>query len=183
MVEGEYLTVSSEVSAVGTYMCVLSLGPRRLRVFDRDQAAAYVAEVTWAIVCAEYDSGVLAQLRETDMELGMVGMVIRELRANRRPILDSATAPLRITPIVSQRDRVGRLTVQCSETPGWQWDVEEARQHASQVAEVSAAVDMDGFYLRQLKTFGLEDKVARAYVHELRNHLPGLTDTDAPPVR
>lgn len=171
------LAVISDVSALGTYMTVLELDGQPLRSLDREQALAYAQEMTWAIACAEYDAAVLAQLADVPgLDMGAVVTVVRRLRADRRPILAAATHPLEVTPIVAQSDRKARLTVKCGET-GWQWDLDAARQHVTQVLEVSAAVDLDASYLTLIKTaIGLDDEHGRLMVRVLRNFMPNTQD-------
>lgn len=175
----DYLAVYSGVTVSGRYLCTLALGSKTLRTLERDAAAAYVAEVTWAVTCAEYDAAVLRQLIDAKMDPGLMAHIILALRNDRRPVVASATTPLRFTPIVSNRDRVARLSMRLEGSDrDWTWELDTARQHVQQVMEVVAGVDLDAAYFRYLRNgVGLDEEEARTYVRMLREHMPGLTDT------
>lgn len=171
-----YLGVSSDVSALGTYTCQLTLGQELLRVLDREEALTYCTELTWAITCAEYDAAVLKQLKAVEgLEMVHVTMVVQGIRQDRRPVLSSPTHPVSYEPIVSHRDLQPRITAVCGDTR-WQWDLDVARQHVSQVMEVAAGVDMDASYFQYLRSaVDVDMGTARNMVRLLREHMPGHT--------
>lgn len=180
--QGVALSVVSERRGPG-YRCVLYLGEEVLRVFDRDSAAAYCAEWSWAIGCAEHDAAVLAQLTKMEIPTRYLKAAIRHLRADRRPILESALAGISVSPIVSNSTREGMLdgTVRGVR---FQWDLTTARTHVMYVMEVSAGVDLDDAYAAHLRgVVGLDEAEADRYVSSLRNFMPSSTHDhpDPPP--
>ncbi len=175
-------SVVSEPRGRGGYICAMYLGGRLLRALDADAAAAYCAEWTWAISCAEHDAAVLKQLTEMGIAKRYVAQPIRHLRADRRPIIEAAAAPVTLAPIVS--GRTGEGLVQGSvDGVRFQWDLTTARTHVMYVAEVSAASVLDTAYSTHLRgIIGLDDTDASKYVTRLRSYMPSTTgDHEHPP--
>lgn len=169
------LVVASAAAPSGGYVCQLQIDDKPVRDLDRDQATAYATEVMWAVVTAEYDAAVFAQMSRVGLEMPLIGVVIRSLRNSRRPLLAAATHPLEYTPIVSHRDAQPRLTVRMGELI-WQWELDDARQHLQHVMEVSATVDMDAAYRAELRKAGLDEEAALGYVATLREDMVSYAD-------
>jgi hypothetical protein len=166
------LWVESVGTASGGYTCAIKADERLLRILSPADANAYAAEVEWATVCAEHDAAVIKQLTAAEMDLKVVAQTISQLRAGRRPIRHDRTAPLRLASIVSSRDHVGRVTGDLAGVT-FQWELDEARQHARYVRECSLVADLDLSYRTFLRgQVGLEAEQAQAYVSLLRNFTP-----------
>lgn len=176
--EFQYLGVVSWANKRGGYDCVLRWGREPVKTLNREQALLYVAEVSWALTCAQFDAAVLAQAMELDPEGGkhIGGVILTALRLDRRPPVPAVTAPLVFTPIVSGRDFAPRINGRYGKTQ-WTWDLDTARQHITHVLTVAAGVDLDTAYLRYLKhTMELDDRHARGWVDLLTQHIPGTVD-------
>lgn len=172
------LEVEAVPNALGAYVCAISLGGKRVLTLNREQAAAYVTEVTWAVTCAEYDAAVRAQLTAAKMDRTTTAMVVHNIRGNRRPILASATAPLELNPIVSSRTHQPIMQARLG-GKRWQWDMDTTRQHARHVLEVSLGADMDAQYFRFLRDCNLEEDIARHYVTGLREYMASYNPPSA----
>lgn len=180
MTEGVYLSVCAYDPA-GGHGCHLFWGKQKIRQLSPGDAAAYAAELTWIVAAAEYDAAMLAQLTELEVPRRLTGQLIRQVRADRRPILESATSPLRFQPIVSSLTGKGRIVCTLGEQE-WTWDLATARQHLLHVMEVTAQVDLDLAYGTHLTGIvGLEAERARKVVVMLRHFMESTTDTSEPP--
>ena len=176
------LSVVVEPRARG-YVCAMYLGEELLRVLDRDGAAAYCAEWTWAITCAEHDAAVTQHLTARGIPKRYVVQAVRHLRNDRRPILAAALDPVEdLATIVSAETKQGLINGRVRQVP-FQWDLDMARTHVMYVAEVSAGVDLDTAYAAHLRgVIGLDDTEAHAAVIGLRSFMPSSSHThDDPP--
>lgn len=175
------LSVVTERRGSG-YVCALYLGEELLRVLDRETAAAYCTEWTWAIACAEHDAGVVQQLSTMGVANKYVRQMIRHLRNDRRPILAAALDPVAdLSTIVSAQTRQGLIGGNVRGVP-FQWDLDTARTHVTYVMEVVAGVDLDTQYAQHLRgIIGLDEAEADAVVLGLRGFMPSSTHEHPPP--
>lgn len=165
--------VSSECDPVtGVYVCTVQRGDHVLRSLPRTEALAYADAFTRHVANARYDATVVQQLRGIGVDdMQAVGMVVRDLRAERPSPNPLATHPITIEPMVSQRDLIARLKLTDGTGSEWQWDTEDALRHVMHVLEVSAGVDMDALYLRLLRSsIGLDEGTARGMVTRLGDY-------------
>lgn len=145
------ITVMSDVAPDGrTYVATVQLDGDTARTLNRDQGYAWAATVLAAAARAEHDSLVLRQLhRIVGMPLDLAASCVGDLRADRPPLDDKATEPLRLTPGVNSRGEPF-IGVHINGAQVGQWTCEDARSHAAGVFEVMAAVDLDAAYYRYL---------------------------------
>jgi len=179
--EGIALSMVAEDPYGDGYVCAMYFGDKRVRVLPPAEAAAYCAELTWVITVAEHEAAVLAQLEDMGLPLPLRAQTVRHLRADRRPTIEAATAPIAYTPIVSHRTQKGmvngviRVPLTGQELP-FQWDLDTARQHVMYVMEVSAGADIDGLYRQHLTGLvGLGKREATDVVTLLRNFMPSTS--------
>lgn len=145
------ITILSDIAPGGrTYVATVHLDGDTARTLNRDQGYAWAGTVLAAAAQAEHDALVLQQLA------GVVGMpmelavsCVADLRADRPPLDDTATAPMRLTPGVNKAGEPF-IGVHVNGTQVGQWTCQDARDHAQGVFEVSAAVDLDAAYYRYL---------------------------------
>jgi hypothetical protein len=142
--------VQSDVTPDGTYAATIHYSGDRSRILDRDAALAYAATIHDAAIRAEHDAAVLAQLVATGMPLALAAGTLADLRKDRPPLDDQATAPLRLAPGVSGRTKEAFLAVEIDGKVVGQWTPGDARDHASNALAVVAAVDLDAAYRRWL---------------------------------
>lgn len=168
--------VESGVAVDGTFVVEVNAAGDWSFVLNRERALAYVATVFDAAARAEYDAAVLRQLTSRGLARELVGaMIANDLRPDRPPLDDAATAPLRYTPIVSDSTRQPYVHVHLHGRgePQFltQWRPASARQHAGHVLDALAVVDLDAGYLRTLVgVIGLDAPRARAVIATLGDH-------------
>ncbi|MEO3860927.1 hypothetical protein [Acrocarpospora sp. B8E8] len=167
--------VQSDLSADGTtYVTAIHYDQDKSRILDAKTAYAYVAEIFRASVHAEHDAAVIRQLRATGMPVELAARAVADLRADRPPLDDAATAPLRLVPGVSQKTGNGFLATYVGNRQVGQWDPDDARDHATGVLSVMAAADLDSAYRRYLVgPVGLAPGEALAAVSGLADHIGG----------
>ncbi|MEV4122877.1 hypothetical protein [Micromonospora sp. NPDC049645] len=170
--------VESGVAADGTFVVEVHADGDWSFALDRDRALAYVATVYDAAARAEYDAAILRQLTSRGLSREVVGeVIIKDLRPDRPPLNDAATAPLTFTPIVSEVSGHPFVHVhvhgRSAREPQFlaQWKPASARQHAGHVLDALAVVDLDAGYLRALVgVIGIDAPRARAVVATLADH-------------
>lgn len=168
--EPDCLWVGSEPSPDGkTYMVTLTMGEDTAVVLDRDRATRYIWALNSAINYAAYDAAVVAQMRsKPGLPIEAVGQLIVELRSDRPPIDDEATAPFRFDPLIASKSLQPLLHVYMRGKPLGQWTLDAARQHIRHVMEVLATADLDAAYHRCLVgVIGIESPRARNVVMDL----------------
>lgn len=145
------ITVLSDVAPDGrTYIATVQLDGNTARTLDRDQGYAWAATVLAAAAQAEHDSLILRQLHGTvGMPLELAASCVADLRADRPPLDDKTTAPMRLVPGVNRKGEPF-IGVHIHGTQVGQWTCADARQHAAGIFEVIAAVDLDAAYYRYL---------------------------------
>ncbi|RCG19076.1 hypothetical protein DQ384_38000 [Sphaerisporangium album] len=163
--------VQSNLLPDGTYAASIHYDQDRSRVLDRHAGLAYAAAVIDVASQAEHDAAVIRQLTATGVRLTHAAATVAELRADRPPIDDAVTAPLRLVPGVSQKTGNAFLAVFIGARQVGQWDPGDAREHATAVLEALAAADLDAAYRRHLiGIVGLDPGSAQAAVNDLANH-------------
>jgi hypothetical protein len=160
-----------------SYLVTIEASPDRARVLTPTDALAYASTLLGAVARGEYDAAVLAQMR---MLLGdgsdadqSIGLIIGDLRDDRPPLDDSATAPLRFDPGVN-RDGEPFLGVWLEDQQLGQWTLPDARAHALAVLEAVTVADLDTGYYRTLTGLvNIEPERARTVVADLGKWRPG----------
>lgn len=164
--------VQSDLLPDGTYVTAIHYNDDQSRVLDRQTGMAYVAEIFTAAVHAEHDAAVLRQLTSIGVERATAGQAVVDLRADRPPLNDAATAPLRLAPGVSHRTGAGFLAVFIGDRQVGQWDPADARDHATNVLTVLTAADLDATYRRYLTSvIGIDTDRAQHIVGQLAAHI------------
>ena len=164
------LIIRSDVAASGSYIAVLELGRDHVHPID---AGRYGHAVLAAAERADYDAAVLRQLTDKGITADDAAAVIADLRRDRPPLDDTATAPLRFVPGVAQRDGRGFITLELDGAGIGQLDIDEARSHALHALGAGIAADLDAGYHHALRgIIGLDDHAARAAVADLAEYRP-----------
>ncbi len=149
----------------------------------RQTGLAYCATVMEAAARAEYDQVVYAHLHSIFGDHRQALNAVMELREDRAPLDDTATAPFRFEPLVLSKTLRGAVNGYVRGDPVTQWEVADARQHALHVLDVVSGVDLDTAYHRYLRgVVGLDGDRCLAAVGALRRHRPddGYVDQRAP---
>jgi hypothetical protein len=166
--------VISDVALDGTYITTVHADDDTAITLDRDQAVAYAMAVMSAVTRAQYDAAVIAQMAHIGLPLPAAAQAVRGLRADRPPIDDKATAPLRFEPIVKSKSRQPVIHVHLGDRILTEWTPAETQGHAMYVLQVAAGVDLDAAYRRYLVgPVGMDDPTARAVVGDLGKYLSG----------
>lgn len=172
--------VVSDVAPDGTYVATVQASDDVAVVLNRRRALAYAMALYTAVGYAEYDAAVIRQLTSIGISKQLAAQCVADLRADRAPIDDTATAPLRFVPLVTAAKGEPALFVEVNGRRVSQWTPAEGRQHAGHVLDISAAVDLDAAYFRFLRgPLRLDEGRARAVVSGLGEHRidqPGGTD-------
>jgi hypothetical protein len=130
---------------------ILSIQAGEDRIFVPQDPVAYVLTVSRAIQYAAYDSAVTRQMMTvTGGKLELVGEIINDLRGDRPPVDDAATAPLTFDPIVSSTSFDPFIHVALDGKKIGQWTLTDATEHANWVSGTMAVVDLDAAYRRYL---------------------------------
>jgi len=167
--------VQSDPLPNGTYVTAVHYNDDTARILDRAAGLAYAAEVVAAATRAEHDAAVLRQLVAAGVDLQAAGHTIADLRADRPPLNDGATAPLRLTPGIAANGH-GFLAVHIGGQQVGQWSPADARDHASAALTVLAAADLDEAYRRHLiGPLGMDEARARDVITDLGDHVRALT--------
>lgn len=173
----EAIWVISDVTPNGTYVATIQAGPDRAITLDRTQATAYVMAVLTAAVYAEYDAAVIRQHTALGLGLPTAAGAVKDMRADRAPLDDAATSPLRFESIVTAANRDPAVLVSLDGRRIAQWTAEETKGHALHVLEVVAVVDLDAAYYRYLRgPVRLDEGRARAVVGDLGQFRTGASD-------
>jgi len=176
----DVLWVKTEPDPDGkTYLTVINVGDRAWALTPAG-ALRYAAACCAAATVAEHESAVYRLLTiKTEMPPEVVGAVIGDLRADRPPPDDEATAPLRLAPGVSHRaGSPPFIALWLDDRQIGQWDPADARQHGMHVLEVTAGADLDAALHRYLVgTCEVPDGSARAMIEDLSNYRDTRPDT------
>jgi len=153
----------------GTYRCVVEIDSDTSHPITRDTASVYAGAVLQAAARAEQDAAVIRQITKVTASPERAVEVVRLLRGDRPPI--DWPSPLRLEPGVSSRTGEGFLLVRIGDgDPVGQWTPAAAREHATGVMESVEVADLDGAYLRALRTIGIDETRARNVVDDLAGH-------------
>lgn len=145
----QILTVRSDLTFEGVYVPTVCLDDRHLVTLDRARALRYVASWADAIARAEFDAAVLAQLTGIGVdERNAVLTIVDDLRPDRPPLDDEATAPLRLEPILSVRTKRGQVAMYVGEEKVHQLDAPAVYDHIAKVLPVVMTCDLDAAYRR-----------------------------------
>lgn len=165
--------VVSDVAPDGTYVTTVHATDDVAFTLTPSEAMTYAAAVMDASARAQFDAAVVAQLLTTGMDMRLAVSVVVDLRAERPPLVFGT--PLSFEPFVMGPTREPKLWVLVNGAKYAQWAPADARQHAMQVLEVAAGVDLDAAYRRFLVgPIGMDDEKARALVGALANHRAGV---------
>jgi hypothetical protein len=161
--------VVSDVDTEGHYFPAVQPSEDVSIPLDGDRAIQYALAFLTAVGRAQYDAGVLYQLRQL-IGVDAAASAVGALRDDRAALDDVATAPLRLQPAVSSAGEPV-LQVYLNGKPLTQWSPEQAAQHALHVLQVLVGVSLDAAYLRFLTArVGLPEDVARAVVYDVGQH-------------
>lgn len=164
--------VQSDLLPDGTYVTAIHYDDDRSRVLDHAAGLAYVTEVLRAAVQAEHDAAVIRQLMATGLGPKLAASVVADLRADRAPLDDAATAPLTLRPGVAEKNMRVFVALHMENRQVGQWDPAEAREHAVQVLEVLTAADLDAAYRRHLiGPLGINEPTAMAIISDLATYV------------
>jgi hypothetical protein len=153
--------------ADGVYRPVLEVDADTAYNLTEDSACKYAMYVLRAVAVAEHDAAVFRQLKEITGSEDAAAQLIRDLREERPPLVP--LLPLVLVPGVSALTKEAFLDIEIHGSKEGQWTMADAREHALTVLEMVCVADLDGAYLRILKTIGIEDDRARAVIGDLGN--------------
>ncbi|MGH3813433.1 MAG: hypothetical protein ACRDUV_13425, partial [Pseudonocardiaceae bacterium] len=167
--------IKSEPTVDGTaYVVTLEASDDVAVTLTPERALRYAWGVLDAAHRASYDAAVLAQLTSVgrqQLSVETVAQMVIDMREDRPPLDEAATAPLRFEPGVSQAKQHPFLGIYLNGERLGQWAVADAREHAMAVLEAVVVADLDGGYYRALTGLvGLEEPRARNVVADIANH-------------
>lgn len=164
--------VISDVTPFGTYVVTVQVGDDMAVTLDRSRAMRYALTVVDATTRAEYDAAVFAQMSALGIaDERTAAEPLIQLRTDRPPLDDDATAPLRFEPVVTSRKKRPVVHVHLGGKVISEWSPDDARGHAMHVLEVTCGVDLDSAYRRLLVGWvGLDDDKARTAVGDIANY-------------
>jgi hypothetical protein len=145
------------------------------------QPMRYAMAVMTAYAQAKHEQSVWAQLQKMKISLDAARHVVADCREKREPVNHGHTLPLAFEPIVSSTTLTGKIHVLLDGVRFAQWDLEDAKGHATHVLEVAAMCPCDQAYYEAISGTGMQDKgvptpdeehqrVARAAVSMLGEH-------------
>jgi hypothetical protein len=170
--EPQSIWVKAGVDLDGTYRLVVEYNADTAETFDQPGATAYASEIFTAVAYAEYDAAVLTQMTtgwglppEEAVE------VVRGLRGDRPPLNDTALGLLRLAPRIAARTSKPFLACSLSShSMTWQWDPQDANQHAGYVVQCYPVATLDSAYRRYLVgVVGIDQGRAMHVVEDLAN--------------
>ena len=149
------------------YVVTIEASDDRAMVLTPDRALRYASAILAYVARAEYDAAVVRQLRNLVDDMTAVGQIVTDLRTDRPPISDDATAPLRFEGGVSAFTGKAFLHIAIDGKVG-QWEIPAAKEHALAVLEAVSAADLDSGYYRALRGMvGLDENRARQVIDDL----------------
>lgn len=135
------------------YMVTLSVGEDSIVHLTPERAFAYARVLLGHICRAEHDAAIVKQMRKvmgTDADSMMsIAQLIRDVRADRPPLDDEATMPLRFEPGVNQSHKGFVGVFHGGEQLGT-WSIKPARAHALGIIEAVENANLDAAYMRAL---------------------------------
>lgn len=176
LAEDEGLWVRSDVTPDGSYAVAITYGADRSFVLPPDMAIRYAATVAAAAHRAFYDAAIYTLLTKrvhTKVQYAR-DFIALDLRPERPPLDDAATAPLTFVPMMTPEGKAF-VVIALDGKHDAQVDPEVLGQHALHVLTVVEAVNLDAALLRKLRsTIGLDEERARAVVGEIRHWGPEM---------
>ena len=151
----------------GVYRCVVEIDDDISHPINRDTAPTYTRAILQAVSRAEYDAAVIRQLGpKTNQQAA--AQLVAGMRGERPPI--AWPSPLQLEPGVSAFTGDAFLHVRVGSRTVGQWTIPDAREHATAVMEAVEVADLDGGYLRALRSIDVDEPRARTVVDDLANH-------------
>lgn len=156
------------------YMVTLSVGEDSIVHLTPERAFGYAQVLLGHICRAEHDAAIVRQMRKvmgTDPDtMKTIALLIRDVRDDRPPLDDEATAPLTFEPGVNQSHK-GFLTVSHRGEKFGTWGIKAAKSHALGIIEAVENANLDAAYVRALVGIvGIEKNRALNVVHDLVNY-------------
>lgn len=171
--------VSSAVSARGGYLITVHYTPDRSVSLDPIRALTYVSAAIGVAARAEYAAAVLKQLKGIGIDDKHAGPTIGELMHDGWEGAELAEG-VRLVPLIAKRDRQAYIRLEVDGERITQWRPADARQHALQLLDVRACVDLDARYRHYLTdTIRLAEETAAALVGDLARYREDDSDVDA----
>lgn len=167
---GEGLWVQSDVMPDGTYAVTVSADADHVWVLDRPAAFEYARTGVEAAQRAEYDAALFRLLTEK-MSLAKAdaaAVIGNDLRPDRPPLNDAATAPLTYLPGATGEGKPF-IHIHLNGEPWGQVSPRQLREHAMTVLEAPAAADLDAGLMRFLKTINIDQNRAEQLIGDLAN--------------
>lgn len=174
--DAQNVWVRSHPDQDGAYRVQMELGPDDAIGLDDRTGVLWAMHVIRALVEAEYDAAVIAQLRATGLDLDSAAALITGMREVRRDVrhaagLESPIPDLHLTPGVSAFTSSPFLGIHRNGAQIGQWDPDDAREHAAGVLEILEAAVLDEIYRRTLiDVAGFEAPLAETVVDQLAQH-------------
>lgn len=169
--KGEGLWIISEPTPLGeTYIVSMNLDDRAWAL-PPDDAYAWARYVMATATRADHDAAIVRQLLKTGLDRDASVQLVRELRADRPPLVQG-NQPIRLEPGVSSDGEFrGFVAMYVDDEQVGQMDPLQAQEHATVVLGVLETADLDSAYYRALRgTVGLGEGTSRAVVHDLVEH-------------
>lgn len=152
----------------GTYRVTLEIDDDTAQVLGRGWAQIYASAILAAVARAEYDAAVIRQMTAVAGQTAAVALVA-QMRADRPPI--TWPTPLTLDPGVSAATGAAFLHILIKGEIVGQWTIPDAREHALAVLEAVEVADLDGAYLRALRSScGVDEHQARVVVDGMAEH-------------
>jgi hypothetical protein len=150
------------------YVVTIEASQDRSTVLTPDRALRYASTILGHVARAEYDAAVVRQLGDLIEDRKALGQMLTDLRQDRPPIDDDATAPLSFEGGVSAFTGNAFLHIAIDGRKIGQWDIADAKAHALGVLEAVSVADLDSGYYRVLRGMvGLDEGRARQIIGDL----------------
>lgn len=168
------------------YMVTLSVGEDAIVHLDPERAFAHARTVMGYVFRADHDAAIVKQMSKVlkgsqktqQDEMLAIAELIRDIRADRPPLDDEATAPLRFASGVNQSKK-GFLEVWYGDEQLGTWSTKAAMKHAVFVMGAVEGANLDAAYKRALVGLvGIDPARAENIVDDLGkyNHAGGLNN-------
>lgn len=163
------LWVRSDIAADGTYILTVEYGADVTFALDDEAAVRYARYVLAVVARVEYDAAVIDQLASTGVEKVAALQSIRDLRADRAPLVSEW--PISFDGMVASKTMLPQVTIVVGGKPVGQVGTGAAVEHAVNVLECHPVAELDAAYRRWLVGMvGLPDSKARAAVEGIAAH-------------
>lgn len=166
----EGVWINSDVDPVtGLYHLSISYEGDLTWPLSYDDAWAYARVLATQLARVTHDAAAFDQLTTIGLSPeAAAALITTDLRPDRRPV--DQVGRLRLEPGVTVQGKPF-LALFVDDKPVGQWSVDDAREHLVALLESIETIELDD-KLRQvlLHTVGVEDGIARAFVHNLHEH-------------